>query len=82
MTTKPTVSREQLAKPRSQDDALRPKLEAEMQAVREQWREYVQGLTSVVSRHAKEIDGYIQTHGPMTHSEVVELALAKLLSEV
>lgn len=53
-----------------------------MPGVREQWREYVQSLTSVVSRHSKEIDNYIQNHGPMTQPEVVELALSKLLSGV
>ena len=57
-------------------------LEAEMPAVREEWREYVRSLTGAVSRHSKEIDEYIQTHGPMTRPEVVERSLSKLLSEV
>ena len=82
MTNKPNVPPEQVAKLRSEDESLRPLLDAEMPTVREQWREYVQSLTSVVSRHSKEIDNYIQSHGPMTRPEVVELALAKLLSEV
>jgi hypothetical protein len=56
MTAKPNVPPEQLAKLRSEDESLRPLLEAEMPAVREQWSEYVQSLTSVVSRHSKEID--------------------------
>ena len=51
-------------------------------AVREEWRQYVKSLTGVVSRHSKEIDEYIQTHGPMTRPEVIERALTKLLSEV
>ncbi len=37
---------------------------------------------SVVSRHSKKIDEYIQNHGPMTRPEVIEHALTKLLSEV
>ena len=55
---------------------------AEMPAVREEWRQYVKSLTGVVSRHSKEIDQYIQIHGPMTRPEVIERALTKLLSEV
>ena len=51
-------------------------------AVREEWRQYVRSLTGVVSRHSKEIDEYIQNHGPMTRPEVIERALTKLLSEV
>jgi hypothetical protein len=80
--TQPNVSPEQLTRLRADDEHLRPLLEAETPAVREQWRQYVQSLTSVVSRHSKEIDEYIQHHGPMTRPEVIERALAKLLSEV
>ena len=49
--------------------------------MREKWRQSVRSLTGVVSRHSKEIDEYIQTHGPMTCSEVIERALTKLLSD-
>lgn len=82
MNSKPNVSPEQLARLRAEDEQLRPLLEAEVPAVREEWRQYVRSLTSVVSRHSKEIEEYIQNHGPMTRSEVVERALTKLLSEV
>ncbi len=82
MKAKPNVSPEQLARLRSEDEQLRPLLKSEMPAVREEWRQYVIGLTSVVSRHSKKIDEYIKSHGPMSHPEVVERALAKLLSEV
>lgn len=81
MKAKPNVSPEQLARQPLEDEQLRPLLEAEMPAVREEWRQYVRSLTSVVSRHSKEIDAYIQTHGPMTRSEVIERALTKLFSE-
>ncbi len=82
MNVKPSVSPEQLARLRAEDDQLRPLLEAEMPAVREEWRQYVRSLTGVVARHSKEIEAYIQNHGPMTRPEVVERALTKLLSEV
>ena len=82
MKVKPNVSPEQLARLRAEDDQLRPLLEAEMPAVREEWRQYVRSLTGVVSRHSKEIEAYIQNHGPMTRPEVVERALTKLLSDV
>ena len=82
MTIQPNVSPEQLARLRSEDEHLRPLLESEMPAVREEWRQYVKSLTGVVSRHSKEIDEYIQNHGPMTRPEVIEHALTKLLSEV
>ena len=82
MKVKPNVSPEQRARLRAEDDQLRPLLEAEMPAVREEWRQYVQSLTGVVSRHSKEIEAYIQNHGPMTRPEVVERALTKLFSEV
>jgi hypothetical protein len=81
MPAPPNVSPEQLARLRAEDEQLRPLLEAEMPAVREEWREYVRSLTGVVSRHSKEIDAYIEHHGPMTRPEVVERALAKLLSD-
>lgn len=81
MTAKPSVSLEQLARLRAEDEQLRPLLESETLAVREEWRQYVKSLTGVVSRHSKEIDEYIQTHGPMTRPEVIERALTKLLSD-
>lgn len=81
MNAKPNVTAAQLARLRAEDEQLRPQLEAEMPAIREEWKQYVRSLTGVVSRHSKEIDEYIQTHGPMTRPEVIELALAKLLSE-
>lgn len=82
MTDKPNVTPEQLARLRAEDEQLRPVLESDIPAVQEEWRQYVRSLTSVISRHSKEIDAYIQSHGPMTRPEVVERALAKLLSEV
>ena len=82
MNAKPFVSPEHLARLRAEDDQLRPLLEAEMPAVREEWRQYVRSLTGIVSRHSKEIEAYIQNHGPMTRPEVLERALTKLLSEV
>lgn len=82
MKAKPNVSPEQLARLRAEDEQLRPLLESEMPAVRDEWRQYVKSLTGVVSRHSKEIDAYIQNHGPMTRPEVIERALTKLLSEV
>lgn len=81
MKTKPNVSPEHLARLRAEDQQLRPVLEAEMPAVREEWKQYVRSLTGVVSRHSKQIDQYIQNHGPMTRPEVIERALAKLLSD-
>ena len=79
MKAKPNVSPEQLAPLRAEDEQLRPLLESEMPAVRDQWRQYVRSVTSVVSRHSREIDAYIQYHGPMTRPEVIERAF---LSEV
>ena len=61
MKPKPSISDEQLARLRAEDEHLRPLLESEMPAVREEWRQYVKSLTGVVSRHSKEIDEYIQT---------------------
>ena len=81
MTANPNVSPEQLTRLRAEDEQLRPLLESEMPAVRDEWRQYVKSLTGVVSRHSKEIDEYIQTHGPMTRPEVIERALTKLLSD-
>jgi len=81
MITKPNVSAEQLARLRAEDDQLRPVLEAETPTVLEEWRQYVRSLTCVVSCHAKEIDAYIENHGPTTRPEVVERALTKLLAE-
>ena len=82
MKAKPNVSPEQLARLRTGDEQLRPLLESEMPAKREEWRQSVKSLTGVVSRHSKEIDESIQTHGPTTRPEVIERALTKLLSEV
>ena len=82
MKTNPNGSPEHLARLQAEDVQLRPLLESEMPAVREEWRQYVRSLTGVVSRHSKEIDEYIQNHGPMTRPEVFERALTKLLSEV
>jgi hypothetical protein len=81
MQTQPNISPERLAELRAESQQLRPLLAAEMPAVREEWRQWVDSLTSVVARHSHEIDKYIQTHGPMTRPEVVERALTKLLSE-
>lgn len=82
MKAKPNVSPEQLDRLRAEDEHFRPLLDAEMPAVREGWQQYVKRLTSLVSRHSKEIDDYILDHGPMTRPEVIERALTKLLSEV
>lgn len=81
MKPKPNISPDQLARLRAEDERLRPLLEAEMPAVRDEWKQYVRSLTGVVSRHSKQIDQYIQNHGPMTRPEVIERALAKLLSD-
>jgi len=82
MRTKPNISPERLAQLRAESQQLRPALAAEMPAVREEWKQWLNSLTEVVARHSKEIDEYIQTHGPMTRQEVVDKALTKLLSEV
>ena len=81
MNLKPNVSPEQLAQLRAEDELLRPALEAEMPAVRAEWRRWVNSLASVVSRHSKQIDEYIEANGPMSREEVVEIALTKLLSK-
>jgi hypothetical protein len=52
-----------------------------MQSVRDEWREWTSQLSRIVARHSKEIDDYIEAHGPMTREEVVERALTKFLSE-
>ena len=82
MQTRPNVSPERLAQLRAESQQLRPMLAAEMPAVRDESMQWVNSLTKVVARHSKEIDEYIQTHGPMTRQEVVDKALTKLLSEV
>jgi hypothetical protein len=82
MKSKPNISPEHLAKLRTEGKQLQPLLSAEMPAVREEWKQWANSLSSVVARHSKEIDEYIQAHGPMTREEVVEKALTKLLSEV
>ncbi|MFN0020397.1 MAG: hypothetical protein ACKVP0_19230 [Pirellulaceae bacterium] len=82
MNTKPSISNQHLAQLRSKGQQLQPLLSAEMPAVRAEWKQWASSLSSVVARHSKEIDEYIQAHGPMTREEVVEKALTKLLSEV
>jgi phage host-nuclease inhibitor protein Gam len=82
MQSKPNISPERLARLQAESQRLRPLLAAEMPAIREEWSQWVESLTSVVARHSKKIDEYIQTHGPMTRPEVVERALTKLLSEL
>lgn len=52
-----------------------------MPFVREEWWQYVKSLTGVVSRYSKEIDEYIQIHGPMACPEVIKRTLTKLLSD-
>ncbi|MDB5391507.1 MAG: hypothetical protein JWM11_7153 [Planctomycetaceae bacterium] len=79
--TKPNISSEHLARLRLENQQLKPLLATEMPAVREEWKQWMDSLTGVIARHSKEIDEYIQTHGPMTRSEVIEKALTKLLSE-
>lgn len=80
--TQPNLSPERLAQLRAEGQQLRPPLVAEMPAVRDEWKHWVNSLTGVVARHSKEIDEYIQSHGPMSRQEVVEKALTKFLSEV
>ena len=81
MKTRPKISPERMAELRDESQQLRPQLAAEMPAVREEWRQWGDCLTSIVARHSKEIDEYIQAHGPMTRPEVIERALTKLFSE-
>jgi hypothetical protein len=81
MMTKPNISPERLAKLKAESQHLQPLLAAEIPATREEWKQWVNSLASVVARHSKEIDEYIQTHGPMTQQDVVDKALTKLLSE-
>lgn len=80
--TKPNLSPDRLAQLRAESQKLRPQLEAEMPAIREEWKQWTNSLASVVARHSREIDNYIEAHGPMTRQEVVEKALLKFLSEV
>jgi hypothetical protein len=83
MMNKPlNISPEHLVRLRAKGEELRPLLAAEMPAVRDEWKKWSSSLAGVVARHSKEIDQYIQAHGPMTPQEVVEKALTKLLSEV
>ena len=79
--TKPNISSEHLARLRHENQQLKPLLATEMPAVCEEWKPWMDSLTGVIARHSKEIDEYIQTHGPMTRSEVIEKDLTKLLSE-
>jgi len=81
MNKKLNITPEHLARLRSKGEELRPLLAAEMPTVRGEWKQWADSLAGVVARHSKEIDQYIQTHGPMTRQEVVEKALAKLLSD-
>jgi hypothetical protein len=81
MSNNPNVSPEHLARLRSKSEQLRPLLAAEMPAVRDEWKQWSSSLAGVVARHSKEIDQYIQAHGPMTRPDVVEKALAKLLTD-
>ncbi|MBC7855702.1 MAG: hypothetical protein IAF94_19910 [Pirellulaceae bacterium] len=82
MNKKLNITPEHLARLRAKGEELRPLLDAEMPAVRGEWKKWADSLAGVVARHSKEIDQYIQAHGPMTRQEVVEKALAKLLSDV
>ena len=82
MNTKPKISPKRLAELRPEGKQLQPQLTAEMPAVRDEWKQWANSVASVVARHLKEIDQYIQAHGPMTRQEVVEKALAKLLSDL
>ncbi len=70
MKAQPQVTPEHLARLRSEDEQLRPALAAEIPAVREERREYVRSLTSVIAQHSREIDAYIESHGPLTHPQV------------
>ena len=81
MTSKPNISPERLAELRATSQKLQPLLAAEMPAVRADWKQWASSVTGVVARHSKEIDEYIQAHGPMTREEVVEKALTKLLAK-
>lgn len=81
MSTKPNVSPERLAQLRAEDEQLRPALAAEMPAVRAEWKLWTNRLATIVARHSKEIDEYIEANGPMSREEVVERALTKLLSK-
>lgn len=82
MNSQPNISPERLSQLRAESEQLRPGLAAEIPAVREEWKQWVNKLASVVARHSKEIDEYIHAHGPMTREEVVERALTKLFSGV
>lgn len=76
----PKASPEQIARLRTESQQLRPALAAEMPAVREEWKQF-RDVTEVVVRHSKELDEYINAHGPMTRAEVVERALTQFLSQ-
>lgn len=81
MKTQPNISAEQRERLLREDQYLRPQLASEQAAVRDEWRAYFRNLTEVVSQRAEGIDACIQNHVPMTRSEVVDLALKKLLTE-
>lgn len=81
MNAKPNVTPEHLARLRAESQRLRPGLEADAPAVREEWKQWSESLARIVARHSTEIDRYIAAHGPMTREEVLERALTKLLTE-
>ena len=81
MNTKPNITPEHLARLRAESQRLRPGLESDAPGVREEWKQRVESLTSIVARHSDEIDKYIAAHGPMTREEVLDRALTKLLTE-
>jgi hypothetical protein len=81
MCTPHTSRRKNDAQLRAEGEKLRPGLEADMPAVRDEWKQWVNSLANMIARHSKEIDDYIQAHGPMTREEVVERALTQLLSK-
>jgi hypothetical protein len=81
-TPKPNLSPDRLAQLRAESQKLRPRLAAEMPAIREEWKHWTNSLASVVARHSPEIDNDIAAHGPMTRPEMVDKALSIFLSEV
>lgn len=82
MDSKRVVPPELMAKFRKNHAELRPLLDAEIPAVRAEWREYINSLASVVGRHRDDIDAYIADHGPLTTPEVVEQALSEFFGKV
>ena len=82
MMAQPNLSPERLAQLQAESQQLRLQLVAEMPAVRDEWKQWTNSLTSVVARHSQEIANYIEAHGSMTRQDVVEKALTKFLSDV